>query len=154
MKKMELHISLTFAIIVAVSLIIHGIYSVTSMNSSFINWDVMAKALGVGIVYLGYIWMCTRKHKLITYLAVLAICFAYLFSAFSTAGVSGAFSGITWRDIVMIFVYIIACQVADIQAKKLKEEDEEEYNTSNHFTFNIYPENTTDAEIVSDDTTE
>jgi peptidoglycan/LPS O-acetylase OafA/YrhL len=154
MKKMELHISLTFAIAVAVSLIVSGIYSVTSKNSSFINWDVMTGAFIVGVVYLGYIWMCTRKHKAITWLAVFAICLVIIFYGLSTAEGDSSLLSFNWYDFVMIAIFFALFQIAQIQGKKLLEEDEEEYNISKHYVFNIYPENTADTETVADDTTE
>lgn len=137
MKRMELKITLTFAIMFVVGVIISGIESVVSKQSVFFTFEVMADGLFTALVYLGYIWINTRRHQLLTYLGVLGIGFMVMFAAFSSEGVSGAFSGWNWKDTIMCIYYIVVYQIASYQGKKLLEEDKETIN----LTINLHGEN-------------
>lgn len=128
MKRMELKITLTFAIMFVVSFIINGIHSVITMESNFFTFEVTANALIAAIVYLGYIWINSRRHQLLTLIGVLAICFLVIFIEFSSEGVAGSFSGWDWKATVMCFYYIIAFQIAKYQGEKLIEEDKKTIN--------------------------
>lgn len=63
MKRMELKITLTFAIMFVVGVVISGIYSVVSNQSGFFTVEVMADGLFTALVYLGYVWINTRRHQ-------------------------------------------------------------------------------------------
>ena len=56
MKRMELKISLTFAIMFVIGVVINGIYSVTAMDSSFFTFDVVASGLLYAMFFLLYIY--------------------------------------------------------------------------------------------------
>ena len=58
-KRMELHITITFAIMFVVGVIINGLYSVISMKSNFFTFQVMAKGVIAALVYLVYVWIST-----------------------------------------------------------------------------------------------
>lgn len=122
MKRMELQITITFAIMFVVGVIIRGLYSVISMKSNFFTFEVMAEGLIAALVYLGYVWMQTRKHKLLTITGVSGMA---LFVFFSFEGVAGFFSDWNWSETVMCVYYVIAFQIAGYQGKKLLEEDKE-----------------------------
>lgn len=128
MKRMELKITLTFAIMFVVSFIINGIYSVITMNLNFFTFEAMVNALFAALIYLGCIWINSRRHQLLAHIGALAICLLGLFIFFSSKGVSGSFSGWNCETIVMCIYYIIAFQIAEYQGKKLLEEDEETIN--------------------------
>lgn len=87
MKRMELKITLTFAIMFVVGVVISGIYSVVSNQSGFFTVEVMADGLFTALVYLGYVWINTRRHQLLVCLGVACIGFMFLFVLFSSEGV-------------------------------------------------------------------
>ena len=130
MKRMELEIALTFAVMLVISFVINGIYSVLAMNSNFVTFKVMAIALSDALFYLGFIWINTRRHQLLTAIGVLAISFMCLFISFSSEGVAGLFNDWDWKAIVMFIYYMIAVLIATHQGKELLEEDKEMSNAT------------------------
>lgn len=137
MKRMELKITLTFAIMFVVGVIISGIYSVISKQSGFFTFEVMADGLFTALVYLGYIWINTRRHQLLTYLGVLGIAFMVLLAGFSSEGVSGVFNSWNWKNTIMCIYYFVAFQIASYQGSRLLEEDKEAIN----LTINLHGNN-------------
>ena len=73
MKRMESKIALTFAIMFVVGFIINGIYSVITMEANFFTFEVMADAIFAALFYLFYVWIYSRKHKLLTVMGVVCI---------------------------------------------------------------------------------
>ena len=124
MKRMESRIALTFAIMFVVGVIVNGLYSVISNGEGFFTWGVMANAMIYALAYMGCIWMHTRKHRLLTSLGILGICFMLLFIIYdSEGGFAAAHSSFNWRSIVT-WVYCIATSLlAEHQGKKLREEE-------------------------------
>lgn len=147
MKRMELKITLTFAIMFVVGVIINGLHSVISMDSNFFTFAVMANAMVAALVYLGYVWINTRRHKLLTLIGVLGIGLMVLFASFSSDGVTGTFSSWNWKDTVMIVYYFIAYEIASRQGEKLLEEDRETINLNINLKGEIKPE---DVEVSID----
>lgn len=137
MKRMELKITLTFVIMFVVGVIISGIDSVVSKQSGFFTFDVMTEGLITALVYLGYIWINTRRHQLLACIGVLGIGSMVIFAVFSSEGVSNAFSGWDWKATIMCIYYIVAYQIASYQGKKLLEEDKETIN----LTINLHGNN-------------
>ena len=123
MKRMELHITITFAIMFVVGVIINGLYSVISMKSNFFTFEVMAKGVIAALVYLVYVWISTRRHKLLACIGVIGIGLVVIFASFSSEGVVGTYSSWNWKETVMLICYVIAFQIAKYQSKKLIEED-------------------------------
>ena len=146
MKRMELKITLTFAIMFVVGFIINGLYSVISLGESFFSFGVTANAIFVALVYLFYIWLYTRRHRLLSLIGVCCIGLMILFIGFSSEGVANSFSGWDWKDTVMI-IYCVAFFIADHQADKLLEESKETVNIKLTLKGDIKPE---DAEITID----
>lgn len=129
MKRMELRIAVTFAIMFVVGVIINGLYNVISMGESFFTWGVMANALIYALVYLGWIWLHTRRHQLLASLGVLGICFMILFIAFDAeGGIAATYSSFNWRSIFTMIYCIATSHLADYQGKKLREEEKETLN--------------------------
>ena len=137
MKRMELKITLTFAIIFVVGVIIRGIYSVISKQSSFFTFEVMADGLFTALVYLGYIWINTRRHQLLTFLEVLSIAFMVLLVGFSSERISGVFNSWNWKNTIMCIYCIVTFLIASYQGSRLLEEDKETIN----LTINLYGNN-------------
>lgn len=121
MKRMELQITLTFAIIFVVIAIISGIESV-SMQSSFLTFDVMADGLRVALAYLAYIWLTTRRHQLLICIGIAGI--LILWVGYSSKGIAGTISNWNWKDMAICICYIISFQIGSYQGKKLLEEDQ------------------------------
>lgn len=146
MKRMELKISLTFAIMFVIGVIINGIYSVTAMDSSFFTFDVAASGLCYAICFLMYIYFKTRRHQLLVCLGLFSISVFLLFITFSSEGVSGTFSSWSWKDTIFCEYCIIAYIIASHQEEELLKEDKETINT-NVKCETINPE---DIEITRD----
>ena len=147
MKRMESKIALTFAIMFVVGFIINGIYSVITMEANFFTFEVMADAIFAALFYLFYVWIYSRKHKLLTVMGVVCIGLMLLFAEFSVEGVAGSFSGWDWKSTVMIIYYITASFIADYQAQKLVEESKESVNIKVTIKGNINPD---DIEVSLD----
>lgn len=128
MKRMELEISLTFAIMFVIGVIINGIYSVVVLASSFFSFNVLANGLWGAMCFLLYIWINTRRYQLLTLLGLISIIVLLLFIFFSSEGVSGTFSGWNWKDTIDCVYYIIAYIIAIYQGEELLEEDKENIN--------------------------
>lgn len=125
MKRMESRIAVTFAIMFVVGVIINGLYSVISMEESFFSWEVMAKAMIAALFYLSYVWVNTRRHRILASVGWIGIALLFMFSTFSSfEGGSVMFSSWSWADTVMIAYYCIAYVLAFHQAKELLVEDE------------------------------
>ena len=146
MKKMEQKIALTFVIMFVVSLIINGIHSIITMESNFITFEVMTTALIDAIAYLVYIWIISRRHRLLAFIGALAICLVVLFAYFSSVGSSDLFSGWDWKGTVMCIYYMIAAIISVYQGEKLLEEDKEPIKITITFKGDI-DEN---VEVISD----
>lgn len=141
MKKMEKQIAITFAIMFVVGFIINGLYSVISMDSNFFTFGVASNAILFAFIYLFYIWLYTRQHKLLTIIGVCCIGLMLLFINFSSKGFAASFSSWDWRDTVTIICYFIASFIADYQSQKLIEESKEPINIKVIIKGNIEPEN-------------
>lgn len=147
MKRMESKIALTFAIMFVVGFIINGIYSVITMGANFFTFEVMSDAIFAALFYLFYVWIYSRKHKLLTIMGVVCIGLMLLFAEFSVEGVAGSLSGWNWKTTVMLIYYITASGIADYQANKLLEESKETVNIKLTLKGDIKPE---DVEITID----
>lgn len=147
MKRMESKIALTFAIMFVVGFIINGIYSVITMEANFFTFEVMSDAIFAALFYLFYVWIYSRKHKLLTIMGVVCIGLMLLFAEFSVEGVAGSLSGWDWKTTVMLIYYITASGIADYQANKLLEESKETVNIKLTLKGDIKPE---DVEITID----
>ena len=128
MKRMELKISLTFAIMFVIGVVINGIYSVTSMDSIFFTFDVVASGLLYAMFFLLYIYINTRRHQLLAWLGLLSISVLLLLIIFSSEGVSGTFSGWNWKNTISCVCYIVAYIIASHQGEELLKEDKETIN--------------------------
>lgn len=131
MKKMELKIILTFALMFCISLIINGIYNLISLDASFFSFEALSIAMLSALVYLVYIWSYTRRHKTLALIGISCSGLLLLFLSCSANGAPVSFEGIAtsfggwdWRAIVMIIYFVIAAFIADYQAEKLLKEDE------------------------------
>ena len=145
MKRMELKITLTFAIMFVVGVIINGLYSVISLGESFFSFVVMASAMLSALFYLVYIWINTRRHKYIALLGLFCIGLFVIFASYSSEGSAGAFSSWNWKDTVMIVYYVISYEIACWQGKKLLEEDKESISINVTLKGDIKPE---DVEVT------
>ena len=128
MKRMELKISLTFAIMFVIGVVINGIYSVTALASSFFTFDVLASGLLGAMFFLLYIWINTRRHQLLARLGLFSIIVLLSFIIFSSEGVSGTFSGWNWKDTISCVYYIVAYIISIHQGEELLKEDKETIN--------------------------
>lgn len=126
MKRMESKIALTYVIMFVLAVIINGIYSVVSSHSGFFTLEVIANGLFTALVYLAYIWINTRRHRVLTFIGVVSIgLLSFIFVVLFSEEFLGKFSDWNWKSGIMVIYYIIASQISSYQSKKLLEEDKE-----------------------------
>lgn len=120
--KMETKIAITFFVMFIAGVAINGIYSVVSMNSSFFTFDVLKIGFIFAVLYLCYIWICTRRHTLLAIIGWNCIWgMIYFF------GLSDNLFGNWNLNLIYIgvkYIYdIVAIIIAFYQSEKLLEED-------------------------------
>ena len=121
MKRMELNIALTSAIMFVVAVSINALYNVFTFAE-------MSYAIIAPLTYLAYIWINTRRHKLLArlgffYIGLILLFVTFSYCSISDISISDISSNWTWRDTVMIMYSVIAYEIASNQCKKLLEED-------------------------------
>lgn len=147
MKRMESKIALTFVIMFVVGFIVNGLYSVISLGENFFSFGVMTKGMFTALMYLMYVWIYTRRHRMLAVMGVVGIVLMIMFGEFSSEGIANTFSVWVWKDTVMMIVYLAAAFIADYQADKLLEEDKEQVNIKLTIKGDIKPE---DVEVSLD----
>ncbi len=123
MKRMELKITLTFVIMLIVGIIINGIYNVITTNSNFFTCEVVAGGFLMALVYLGYIWISTRRHQLLIILGLVSFAIMITLISISSVGVAGTFSAWNWYWTIWCIYCSISCVIAKYHGKKLLQED-------------------------------
>ena len=125
MKRMdeEAKIAVTFVLFAFIGIIINGCYSVISLEESFLSFEVIGNGLITALAYLMYIWIHTRRHKVLAIMGVCGIALIILcFLEKSTTPIA-----LNWKDtlftIIYLATYVVAYVVASYQAKKLLEEE-------------------------------
>ena len=120
MKRMEKVIALTFAIIFVVSMVINGIYSVTTLEAGFFTKQVFAEALLWALTYLFYVWCFSRKHQLLTWLGLLCIAFVAVLT-----GYASTYNELISFDIITLICFTTMAIIGKYHSKKLLKESEE-----------------------------
>lgn len=123
MKRMEMKIALTSLIMLVIGVVINGIYSVVSMNSSFFTFEVLASGFVSALFYLFYIWINTIRHKILAVIGITYFGLMFIFMSSSFEEVASSFSNWNWRDTIMSIFFIASYQIASYQGNKLLEED-------------------------------
>ena len=140
MRRTELKICLTFVIMFVVAVIISGIYSVVSMNSSFFTLDVMLDGIVYAFAYLVYVWIYTRRHKLLAWLGILSIAFIILLAENAVVeSATSLFSAWNWKDTVQVIYCVVANLLAIFQGIELLDEDEDRLNDCYDIDVDVIP---------------
>ena len=153
MKRMESKIALTFAIMFAITFIVNGLYSVVSLGESFFSIGAMIAGMRVALFYLTWIWVDTRRYKLLAAIGVLSITLMteFVFAELASEDIVNTVNSWMWKGTAMIIVYLIVCVVAvfiaDYQADKLLKESIEQVNIELTIKGGIKPE---DVEVKLD----
>lgn len=124
MKRMELQITLTFAIMLIVGIMINGFHSVISMNSNFFNSKVVIHGFLMAVFYLGYIWINTRRYQLLITLGVCICVLILMLTVLSPEEVTVTFSSWNWYTTILCLYFIGAYRIANYQSKKILEHNE------------------------------
>lgn len=125
MKRMKSKIALTFAIIFVVCFIVNGLYSVIFLGEDFFSFGAMRNGMIVALWYFMYIWIQTRRHRMLAMISVTGITFMILF-AVSPEGVVNLFRSWTLEYTVMAIEYVVVYSIAEYQvATSLLEESKE-----------------------------
>ena len=121
MKKIGLRIALTFAVMFIIAFIIDGLYRSISLGESFFSLETAISAIVSASMYLMYLWISTRRYKLLTYLGVAAIVFLIICFEFYSEGVVDVSIDWVWKDTVKMVYYAIAFVIAELQIMILEE---------------------------------
>ena len=114
--KMKTKIALTFCLTTILEIIIEGFYNVISNNGSFITNDIWALSFTWSWVYLLYICLETKRHKLLILIGLFEV--GVMICSIRGALV-GPFSGWYWNDTVRVIYYFGIYHIARYQTKSL-----------------------------------
>lgn len=121
--KMETKIAITFFVMFIAGVVINGIYSVVSMNSGFFTLDVLTYGLIFAMIYLFYIWVETRKHKMLSLIGVGCI---FLIMTFATIPYTEKSNfNWNWFQIIELIWCFVSAGIASYQSEKLLKEENE-----------------------------
>jgi len=121
MKKMELKIAFTFAIVLSLGIIINGMYDLIR-GRRFFSFNALSTGLILAIIYLGFIWINTRRYKLLTLIGIISIGIIVSYMIFSIDGITGIVNSWTAKETIMFVFCAIFYFVAANQAEQLEKQ--------------------------------
>lgn len=83
--KIENKIILTFLSFLGIAIIINGLYSIIILNQNFFDFKMLGASFLMALFYLIYLYIETRKYKLIAYIAFFSFLLMILFFLRSTS---------------------------------------------------------------------
>lgn len=124
MKKMEMKAIATFMLVYVIGVLIMGLYSVTQMQSKFFNYEVFGSSIIFPVIYFLFLWINTRKYKLLALTGVFNIGLLFFLVAYSLTEERLQVEQIScnWIDIIIAIYMIIIYGVSRYQGEKLIKE--------------------------------
>lgn len=83
--KIENKIILTFLSFLGIAIIINGLYSIIILNQNFFDFKMLGASFLMALFYLIYLYIETRKYKLIAYIAFFSFLLMIRFFLLSTS---------------------------------------------------------------------
>lgn len=83
--KIENKIILTFLSFLGIAIIINGLYSIIISNQNFFDFKIIGASFLMALFYLIYLYIETRKYKLIAYIAFFSFLLMIRFFLLSTS---------------------------------------------------------------------
>lgn len=143
--KIENKIILTFLSFLGIAIIINGLYSIIISNQNFFDFKIIGASFLMALFYLIYLYIETRKYKLIAYIAFFSFLLMILFFLLSTSNNKPNEEMETTKQILIaifsitrVIYLIVQLKLSRKHAKEIIEEikkaKEEQHFTNNYTT--------------------
>lgn len=143
--KIENKIILTFLSFLGIAIIINGLYSIIILNQNFFDFKMLGASFLMALFYLIYLYIETRKYKLIAYIAFFSFLLMILFFLRSTSNNKPNEEMETTKQILIaifsitrVIYLIVQLKLSRKQSKEIIEEikkaKEEEHFINNYTT--------------------
>lgn len=143
--KIENKIILTFLSFLGIAIIINGLYSIIILNQNFFDFKMLGASFLMALFYLIYLYIETRKYKLIAYIAFFSFLLMIRFFLLSTSNNKPNEEMETTKQILIaifsitrVIYLIVQLKLSRKHAKEIIEEikkaKEEEHFINNYTT--------------------
>ena len=147
--KIENKIILTFFFFFCIAIIINGLYSIIILNQNFFDFKMLGASFLMALFYLIYLYIETRKYKLIAYIAFFSFLLMIRFFLLSTSNNKPNEEMETTKQILIaifsitrVIYLIVQLKLSRKQSKEIIEEikkaKEEEHFINNHTTSFLF----------------
>lgn len=147
--KIENKIILTFLSFLGIAIIINGLYSIIILNQNFFDFKMLGASFLMALFYLIYLYIETRKYKLIAYIAFFSFLLMILFFLRSTSNNKPNEEMETTKQILIaifsitrVIYLIVQLKLSRKQSKEIIEEikkaKEEEHFINNYTTSFLF----------------
>ena len=147
--KIENKIILTFLSFLGIAIIINGLYSIIILNQNFFDFKMLGASFLMALFYLIYLYIETRKYKLIAYIAFFSFLLMIRFFLLSTSNNKPNEEMETTKQILIVIfsitrvIYLIVqLKLSRKHAKEIIEEikkaKEEQHFTNNYTTSFLF----------------
>lgn len=127
---MEKRIVSTFFTVFVLGAIIEYVYYGINYQKIQINVQIFQTGAALALVYLYWIWVFSRRHKLLAFLGTAAIAVFCICTIVDAGELTNMLASIEWAGYLMILVSIASAIIAYIQGKKLYIEVQQENRTA------------------------
>ena len=127
---MEKRIVSTFLAVFVLGAIIEYVYYGINYQKIQINVQIFQTGAALALVYLYWIWVFSRRHKLLAFLGTAAIAVFCICTIVDAGELTNMLESIEWAGYLMILVSIASAIIAYIQGKKLYIEVQQENRTA------------------------
>lgn len=147
--KIENKIILTFLSFLGIAIIINGLYSIIILNQNFFDFKMLGASFLMALFYLIYLYIETRKYKLIAYIAFFSFLLMIRFFLLSTSNNKPNEEMETIKQILIaifsitrVIYLIVQLKLSRKHAKEIIEEikkaKEEQHFTNNYTTSFLF----------------
>ena len=147
--KIENKIILTFLSFLGIAIIINGLYSIIILNQNFFDFKMLGASFLMALFYLIYLYIETRKYKLIAYIAFFSFLLMIRFSLLSPSNNKPNEEMETTKQILIaifsitrVIYLIVQLKLSRKHAKEIIEEikkaKEEQHFTNNYTTSFLF----------------
>lgn len=123
---MEKKIARTFIVVLVLGAMIEYVYYGISYQKIQINVQIFQSAAALALVYLYWIWVFSRNHKLLAFLGTVTIEAFCICTIVDAGELTNIFKSIDWDEYLMILISIASIVLAYMQGKKLYIEMQQE----------------------------
>ena len=132
--KIENKIILTFLSFLGIAIIINGLYSIIILNQNFFDFKMLGASFLMALFYLIYLYIETRKYKLIAYIAFFSFLLMIRFFLLSTSNNKPNEEMETTKQILIAIFSITRVIYLIVQLKLSRKHAKEEEHFINNYT--------------------